>query len=40
MTTAEIAVMLGIFLTTLHIFEKLLILEKMWKERKKGNNRK
>ncbi|MBO3796472.1 hypothetical protein ACTOS9_21775 (plasmid) [Bacillus subtilis] len=34
MTAAELAVILGVFLTTLHIFEKLLTLEKMLKERK------
>ncbi|MCM3191309.1 hypothetical protein M3596_21580 [Bacillus subtilis] len=34
MTAAELAVILGVFLTALHIFEKLLTLEKMLKERK------
>lgn len=34
MTAAEVAVILGIFLTSLHICEKLLTLEKMLIERK------
>ncbi|MED1032526.1 hypothetical protein [Bacillus atrophaeus] len=40
MTTAEIAVVLGIFLTTLHIIEKMLTLEKMLKERNASESKK
>ena len=34
MTTAEVAVTLGIILTSLHIIEKFLQIEKLVKERK------
>ncbi|MCM3191438.1 hypothetical protein M3596_22270 [Bacillus subtilis] len=40
MAAAEIAVVLGVFLTALHIIEKLLTLEKMLKERKTAKGKK